>query len=250
MINDLNTNAQLWKYVDDTTVSEVVAKGGVSHAHAIADRVIERSRETRALLNAVKCKELRISFAKEQRVLYPVIIEGKEIELTSTKLLGLTIANDLTWNDHETEITKKARKRLYFLTQLKRAGVPKQDLALFNASCLRSVIYYAAPVSFNGLPQYLKNELAQLERRAMSKITSGKCNFTMEMGITPILEHYYVLCSKLFDNIVRDPNHNLKALLSPVYDNSRYNLRRQRHFNMPKLCTKRKRNTFVYAMSK
>ena len=40
--------------------------------------------------------------------------EGKEVELvTSTKLLSLTIANDLTWNDHVTEITKKASKTLF-----------------------------------------------------------------------------------------------------------------------------------------
>ena len=33
----------------------------------------------------------------------------KEVELvTSTKLLGLTITNDLIWNDYVTEITKKA----------------------------------------------------------------------------------------------------------------------------------------------
>ena len=151
MIKDLDTNAQLRKYVDDTTVLEVVAKGGLSHAHAIADRVTEWSRENRVLLNADKCKELGISFAKEKRVFDPVIIEGKEIELTSTKLLGLTIANDLTWNDHVTEMAKKASKRLYFLTQLKRAGVPKQDLALFYESCLRSVIAYGASVFFNGL---------------------------------------------------------------------------------------------------
>ena len=57
-------------------------------------------------LNADKCKELRISFAKEQRVFDPVITVGKEVELViSTKLLGLAIANDLTWNDHATEIT-------------------------------------------------------------------------------------------------------------------------------------------------
>ena len=126
MINDLDTNAQQWKYEDDTTVSEVVVKGGESHVQAIANRVIEWSRENRVQLNADKCKELRISFAKEQRVFDPVIIEGKELELVaSTKLLGLTITNGLTWNDHVTEITKKASKRLYFLTQLKRARVPK-----------------------------------------------------------------------------------------------------------------------------
>ena len=115
---------------------------------------------------------------------------------------------------------------------------------------MRSVKDYAAPVFFNGLPQHLKSELARLEKRAMSIMTSGKCNLAIEVGVTPILEHLYVLCSKLFGNIVSDPNHKLKALLPPVYDNSRYNLRWQRHFNMPKLGTNRTRNTFMYAMSK
>ena len=143
MINDLDTNAQQWKYVDDTTVSEVVVKGEESHVQAIANRVIEWSRRNRVQLNADECKELRISFAKEQRVFDTIIIEGKEVELvTSTKLLGLTIVNDLTWKDHVTETTKKASKRLYFLTQLKRAGVPKQDLALFYVSLfLREICY-------------------------------------------------------------------------------------------------------------
>ena len=202
-------------------------------------------------INADNGKELRISFAKEQRVFDPIIIEGKEVELvTSTKLQGLTIASDLSWNDHVTEITKKASKRLYFLTQLKKAGLPKQDPALFYVSCVRSVIDYTAPVFFNGLPQYLKKELVRLEKRALSIITSRKCNLAIEVGLTPILEHYYVLCSRIFDNIVSEPNDNLKALLPPDYDNSSYNLRRQRHFNMPKLCTNRTSNTFIYAMSK
>ena len=169
MINDLDRNAQQWKYVDDTTVSEVVVKGGESHAQAIANRVVEWSRENRVQPNADEYKELRIFFAKEQRVFDPVIIEGKKVELvTSTKLLGLTMANDLRWNDYVTEITKKASKRLYFLLLLPnsvRAGVPKQDLALFYASCVRSVVDYAAPVFFNGLPQYLKKELVRLEKK-------------------------------------------------------------------------------------
>ena len=80
---------------------------------------------------------------------------------------------------------------------------------------MRSVIDYAAPVFFNGLPRYLKKELVRLEKRAISIITSEKCNSAIEVGLTPILEHYYVLCSRLFDNIVSDPNHKLKALLPP-----------------------------------
>ena len=159
-----------------------------------------------------------------------IYTEGKEVELvTSTKLLGLRIANDLTWSDQVTEITKKANKRLYLLTQFKRAGVPKQDLTLLFVSCVRSVIDYAAPVFSNGLPQYSKKELVRLEKRAISIITSGKCNSAIEMELTPILEHYYVLHSRLFDNIVSDLNDKLKALLPPDHDNSRSsNLRNQR----------------------
>ena len=131
-------------------------------------------------------------------------------------------------------------------TQLKRVGVPKQDLALFYVSCMRSVTNYAAPVFL----KYLKKELVWLKKRAISIITSGKCNSALEVGLTPILEHYYVLCSRLFDNIVSDPNHKLKVLLRPDHDNSCHNLRRQCLFNMPKLCMNRTSNNFIYAMSK
>jgi len=44
LINDLNLshnlNAQLWKYVDDTTTSEVVAQGSDSNAQQLADRAV------------------------------------------------------------------------------------------------------------------------------------------------------------------------------------------------------------------
>ena len=63
MINDLNTNAQQWKYVDNTTEAKVVRKGKESHVQEIADSVIAWSRMTRFQLNADKCKELRIPFA-------------------------------------------------------------------------------------------------------------------------------------------------------------------------------------------
>ena len=47
LINDLVTeNARLWKYVDDTKasiISETVAKGELSNAQRITDRVIKRS---------------------------------------------------------------------------------------------------------------------------------------------------------------------------------------------------------------
>ena len=56
----------------------------VSHMQAIANRVIEWSHEDRVQLNANQFKELRISFAKEQRVFDPIVKEGKEVELVTS----------------------------------------------------------------------------------------------------------------------------------------------------------------------
>ena len=160
--------------MDDTTASEVIPIGGESHAQAIADRVIQWSQENRVHLNSAKCKELRIAFSKEPAAFDPVVIEGKKIEVVSSvKLLGLKLASDLTWNDHITEVVKKAIKSLYFLIQLKRARVPPHDLALLYISCVKSAIDHTVSVFYNTLPQYLKNELLRLEKRALSIITSG-----------------------------------------------------------------------------
>ena len=55
VINDLslrdNLNAKLWKYVDDTTSSEVVPRGCDSNAQQIADKVTQWSSDNRVELN-------------------------------------------------------------------------------------------------------------------------------------------------------------------------------------------------------
>ena len=66
--------------------------------------------------------------------------------------------------------------------QLKRAKVPCKSLATFYKSdtvyCIRSVIDYAIPVFYHELPQYLQNDLRDLEKRAITIImpTESYCN--------------------------------------------------------------------------
>ena len=47
------------------------------------------------------------------------------------KLLGIHLDTNLSWSAHINSITSKASKRLYFLKQLKRAGVPYKQLLHF-----------------------------------------------------------------------------------------------------------------------
>ena len=80
----------------------------------------------------------------------------KEVELvTSTKLLGLTIANDLTWNNHVTEITKKASKRL-FPNSVKESG--SSETRSSTVLCIVRTICYGLRITclFQRSPPVLK----------------------------------------------------------------------------------------------
>ena len=78
MINELVVDdTNLWKYVDDTTVSEIDTKGEVGNAQRYADRVVQWSINNGVQLNTDKCKELRISFAKNQQEFVPISVNDK-----------------------------------------------------------------------------------------------------------------------------------------------------------------------------
>ena len=91
MINDLKKHSEnLWKYVDNTTASEVVLQGEHSEAQQVANEISDWSNINRMQLNADKCKEIRISFARNPPKLNPITIENQIIEVVSdVKVLGL-----------------------------------------------------------------------------------------------------------------------------------------------------------------
>jgi hypothetical protein len=48
------------------------------------------------------------------------------------KILGFTLSDNLQWNNHVNEVIKKANKRLFFLVQLKRATMFRQNMLLIS----------------------------------------------------------------------------------------------------------------------
>ena len=66
-INDLNSReADMWKYVVDTIISDVVNKGQESCIQQVVDDLVRQARDARFQLNDRKCKGLRISFALKE----------------------------------------------------------------------------------------------------------------------------------------------------------------------------------------
>ncbi len=76
-INDLDvTDTDLWKYVDDTTISEKVPKHEHCSIQTSVDELTRNSTADKFQLNQAKCKELRITFARTERCFTPEYLNG------------------------------------------------------------------------------------------------------------------------------------------------------------------------------
>ena len=101
MINDLTTTdnslSAMWKFADDTTVSEIVPKFGASNLHATVDHVLNWSNANNFKLNSLTCKELRMDIRKKANIDLPAFeVNTNTFEtVKSTKVLGVTLRDDL-----------------------------------------------------------------------------------------------------------------------------------------------------------
>ena len=170
MINELDVPAtDVWKYVDNTTISETISKNQDSHIQAAVDTLVNRASVDKFQLNETKCRELRINFStKNTTSFYSVVVNGMPIELvTSAKTLGLNVSSDLKRNSHIDSVIKKASKRLYSLSQLKRSGLRTRELVQSFCTCIRPITEYACRVFHDSLPAYLSYELEGVQKRAI-----------------------------------------------------------------------------------
>ena len=256
MINDLIVSEpfSIWKYVDDSTVSETVLKGAQSNIQLAADEVNLWSKSNLFQLNCEKTKELVITYgrSKPEDLFPPISIEEEPIGVvTKTYLLGVTINSKLSWDDHITKLVKKATRKIYFLVQLKRARVPPTELVLYYCACIRSSLDYACPAFHHALPKYLRDELERVQKRALACIFPAihYHDALSRAKIKSIDEHHEELTNRLFDKILRNPTCKLNQLIPDGVGHIEYDLRCQRTLHVPITKTQRFLNSFIISSS-
>ena len=85
-------------------------------------------------INKSKTKELIIDLSKTRTNFPTIRINGSDTQ---------RVTSNLTWNVHVDEITRKAGKRLFLLLQLKRSGIPVEDLLTVYTMVVRPTLEYA-----------------------------------------------------------------------------------------------------------
>ena len=246
MINDLDIpGSDLWKNVDDTTVSETVSKGQESNIQNAVDTFSTCATMNKFELNEPKCKELRITFSTKPTSFDPIVINGKDIDVVlKAKVLGPTLSSNFKWNNHD-EIVKKSRKHLYCLSQLKCSGLKPPELIQFYRTCIRPITEYASPVFQDCLPAYLSKDIESIQRRAM-RISFPFLSYKEaldEAGLISLSICRQSLTDKLLTKVTTDRENKLHHLL-PEQRTCHYNLRKQRRFK-PVFKTNHCKSSFI-----
>lgn len=253
MINDLHlTGFQNWKYIDDTTISEIVPKSQHSTIQFAANDLEAWTLLNKFQLQVPKCKELLIQFKRVRSPFPSVNLCSGNLDLVQhAKILGLTISDDLKWNKHIAEIIKKTNKRMFFIVQLKRAKIPAKEIINFYCTCVRPVLEYSCETFHFALPNYLSDELERVQKRVTSIIFPGilYSERLQKSGLSLLSDRRLKACSKLFRQIINNPQHKLSSLL-PDRCTSKYNLRKTRAFNLSTAKTERFQRTFIQACLK
>ena len=148
-------NCSIYKYVDDSTIFEICNPTSVSVIQQSAAIIANWYIDNGMRINTMKTKEMIIRFCRDPVFLPYINIDGAAIERVSqVKVIGVTLSSELSWNSNVDGIVSKARKRVFMIYQLKRAGIGQCDLVRIYISVIRPVVEYACPAWHTDLPKY------------------------------------------------------------------------------------------------
>jgi hypothetical protein len=108
-----------------------------------------------------------ITFLKYKLIENDIFIGGDVVErVSSFKLLGVWLTNNLSWDIHGDKILKKANSRIYALRLLKKAGLSPLNIVHIYCAVIRSQLEYASPV-WSALPKTLSDLIESVQKRAL-----------------------------------------------------------------------------------
>ena len=98
--------------------------------------------------------------------------------------------NKPTVNLHVSYMLNKARKKLWTLRNVKRAGMQPTDLLKIFNTCIRPCLEYVAPVFHPMLTKEMSNEIENIQKRACKIIFGWNSSYSrlVQDGVVQTLE--------------------------------------------------------------
>ena len=168
------------KYADDTIVVGLIDNNDETQYRNTISYVSNWCTKNFLDLNVSKTKEMIFDPRKKQNAKDNVIINCSTVETVhSYKYLGVTIQDNLKWDQHVNIQVKKANKRMYHVRCLRKLKVDNKLLCLFYNSVISSVLVYAISSWFNACNVKLQNNVTKFSRK-LYKMSDSNCHHLIE----------------------------------------------------------------------
>ena len=165
-----------WKYVDDMSIasSQKVCDQDETLRHALSCLEVW-CEDNYIKLNPSKCVTFKVSFSKTA-VVQPDIewCQVKVQQVNDTKILGITIQDNLKWDTHIEAIVSRANRRLFMLRSLKPFSCPPDDMITVFTGFIRPVLEYACPVWHSSITQQQAMAIERVQKRPLRIILSNR----------------------------------------------------------------------------
>ena len=131
--------------------------------------------------SVAKCHSMRVTrHQHHKQILFEYSLHNQTLENVQTvKYLGITIADNMDWGQHISDISSKATKALSFLCRY-LAFTPKSTKEVANKTLVRPKLEYAAPI----WTTYSKLQINQVEKgqRTVARWTCRKWRNTSSVS--------------------------------------------------------------------
>ena len=210
------------------------------------DHVVEWCKYNHMIINSKKTKDMLIGPMANNPP--EALMTTTKIErVTSFKLLGVILSNDLCWHDHVETICLKAGKRLHYLSLLKRSSVPEAELVLYYKSVVRPVLEYACPIWQTNLSKEQRDMIEKVQKRALT-IIHGSSDYLLQCAsydMEPMSVRLNRLTESFYERICK-PQDCLNWLLPSVRPTDVTNrLRHSNNYPLPRCRTERFKSSFL-----
>ena len=124
------------------------------------------------LINSSKSKVMK--FSRSTAYDFPLevtINEGQFLEeVSSIKLLGIMITNNLKWENNTDYICSKAKRKIWLLRNMKMSGFAESELLYAYKKEVRSLLELAVPVWGGAITQDQCHQIERIQKSALAAI--------------------------------------------------------------------------------
>ena len=174
------------------------------------DEINHWTEQQKMQINQKKTKNLIFNFTDKYQFSTRLQLKDETVEvLSSTKLLGTIISDDLKWDLNTINIVKKANARMELVRKVASFGTSVDDLKTIYFLFIRSLLEQSATVWHSGLTEENSNDLERVQKSALKIILGEKYisyeNALLRLNMESLKERIEHLCTSFALKCLKNP---------------------------------------------